>query len=76
MVKLAGRASQIDGADRVLQRLIDSLQVLVLVLPATQSGMSDPQNRLVTAAANQVLDDALNLRRHFLGSAGREQTLE
>ena len=68
MAEAASRAetvNRIDGAERVLQRLIDSLQVLVLVLPTAESGMSDPQNLLLTAAAKQALGDAPNLRRHF-----------
>ena len=64
-----------EGADQVLQRLIDSLQVLVLVLNDADSGLADPQRLHVTAAARQALDQALNLRRHFLGPAEREQPL-
>ena len=59
----------------MLQRLIDSLQVLVLVLNGAGSGNTDPQRPDVTAAAGQALEDALNLRRHFLGPTvvGRER---
>jgi hypothetical protein len=67
MLGVADRTSRIDGVDEVLQRLIDSLQVLVLVLNGADSERSDPQRPNVTAAARQALEDALNLRRHFLG---------
>ena len=78
MPEAAGQAdvNRIDGAERVLQHLIDSLQVLVLVLPRGESGMSDVQNLLVTAAVRQVLGDALDLRRHFLEPRRDENPLK
>ena len=44
-----------------LQRLADSLQVLVLVLPTDQT-RADPRSLLVAAAARQALDDVVRLQ--------------
>ena len=49
-----------------LQRLVDSLQVLVLVLPAAESGAADPRSMLISAAARQVLDDVETFRDHLV----------
>lgn len=65
-------ARQIDGTERVLQRFIDSLQVLVLVLPPVGATKSDSRSLLVTAAARQALDDALSLRLHLMEASGRQ----
>ena len=67
------RTNRIEEADQVLQRLIDSLQVLVLVLNGAGSGMSDPRHLEVTGAASRALDDALNFRRHFRGPTRHER---
>lgn len=75
MVEAASRAetiNRIDGAERVLQRLIDALQVLVLALPLAESGMSDAQNLLLTAAVRRALGDARDLRRHLLDPGRHE----
>ena len=69
------RTSRIAGADQVLQRLIDSLQVLVLVLNGLDSGMGDAHRPNLTVAASRTLEDALSLRRYFLEPGERDQPL-
>ena len=49
----------------VLQRLVDSLQVLVLLLPLVENEPG-PRGLLLTAAAKQALDDAADLRARLL----------
>ena len=53
-----------DGASEALQRLADSLQVLVLVLPGEASG--NPRALLVAAAAKQALEDISHLQGHLV----------
>ena len=50
-----------------LQRLANSLQILVLVLSVKEPN-PDPRSRLVAAAAKQALEDIADLRAHLISS--------
>ena len=54
-------------ATEALQRLADSLQVLVLLLPSIEFD-SDSRHLLVSAAAKQALEDVAALRDCLLGA--------
>jgi hypothetical protein len=62
---VAGPITMSDETELVLQRLVDSLQVLVLLLPLVEREPG-PRGLLVTAAAKQALDDAAEFRTRFL----------
>lgn len=52
---------------QALQRLADSLQVLVLLLPAAEHG-ADARSVLIAAAAKQVLEDVETLREQLVSA--------
>ena len=62
---MAGPITIPNETEIVLQRLVDSLQVLVLLLPLVEREPG-PRGLLLTAAAKQALDDAAELRARLL----------